>query len=301
MPITKLDQLLDAVKSKPKRRLVAAFANDGHTIEAVNEAREKGIIDATLVGDEAVIKKILAEQKLNAADFEIVHEPNDGKAASKAVELVRSGHGQILMKGLVSTDKYMKAILNKEHGLMNHGAVLSHVTVLENPNYHKLLVSSDAAVLTYPDLHQKIAITNYVIGVVQSLGIEKPKIALICATEQVSEKVQPTMDAAVISKMADRGQIKGAFVDGPMALDVAIDKESAETKGVKSPVAGDADGLVFPNIDAGNVFYKTNTKLCGCEQAAMVAGANAPCVLSSRGDSSLTKLYSIALAALNVK
>lgn len=125
MPITKLDQLLDAVKSKPKRRLVAAFANDGHTIEAVNEAREKGIIDATLVGDEAVIKKILDEQKLNAADFEIVHEPNDGKAASKAVELVRSGHGQILMKGLVSTDKYMKAILNKEHGLMNHGAVLS--------------------------------------------------------------------------------------------------------------------------------------------------------------------------------
>ncbi len=301
MPITKLDQLLDAVKSKPKRRLVAAFANDSHTIEAVNEAREKGIIDATLVGDEATIKTILGEMKLNAADFEIIHEPNDGKAATKAVELIRSGHAQILMKGLVSTDKYMKAILNKEHGLMSPGAVLSHITVLENPNYHKLLVSSDAAVLTYPDLSQKIAITNYVIQVVQSLGIEKPKIALVCATEQVSEKVQPTMDAAVISKMADRGQIKGAFVDGPMALDVAVDKESADTKGVKSPVAGDADGLIWPNIDAGNVFYKTNTKLCGCEQAAMVAGANAPCVLSSRGDSSLTKLYSIALAALNVK
>jgi phosphate butyryltransferase len=301
MPITKLDQLLDAVKSKPKRRLVAAFANDGHTIEAVNEARAKGIIDATLVGDEATIKKILEEQHLNAADFEIVHEPNDGKAAAKAVELIRSGHGQILMKGLVSTDKYMKAILSKDCGLMNPGAVLSHVTVLENPSYPKLLVSSDAAVLTYPDLKQKIAITNYVIQVVQSLGIEKPKIALVCATEQVSEKVPPTMDAAVISKMADRGQIKGAYVDGPMALDVAVDKESAETKGVKSPVAGDADGLIWPNIDAGNVFYKTNTKLCGCEQAAMVAGASAPCVLSSRGDSSLTKLYSIALAALNVK
>jgi phosphotransacetylase len=301
MPITKLDQLLEAVKSKPKRRLVAAFANDGHTIEAVNEAREKGIIDATLVGDEAIIQQILAEQQLNAADFEIVHEPNDGKAAAKAVELIRSGHGQILMKGLVSTDKYMKAILNKEHGLMNPGAVLSHVTVLENPNYPKLLVSSDAAVLTYPDLKQKIAITNYVIQVAQSLGIAKPKIALICATEQVSDKVPATMDAAIISKMADRGQIKGAFVDGPMALDVAIDRESATTKGVKSEVAGDADGLVFPNIDAGNVFYKTNTKLCGCEQAAIVAGANAPCVLSSRGDSSLTKLYSIALAALNAK
>ena len=301
MSITKLDQLLDAVKSKPKRRLVAAFANDAHTIEAVYEAREKVIIDATLVGDEAIIRKLLEEQKLNAADFEIVHEPNDGKAAAKAVELIRSGHGQILMKGLVSTDKYMKAILSKEHGLMNPGAVLSHVTVLENPNYPKLIVSSDAAVLTYPDLKQKIAITNYVIQVAQSLGIAKPRIALICATEQVSDKVPATLDAAIIAKMADRGQIKGAFVDGPMALDVAIDKESAATKGIINEVAGDADGLVFPNIDAGNVFYKTNTKLCGCEQAAMVAGANAPCVLSSRGDSSLTKLYSIALAALNAK
>ena len=301
MPITKLDQLFDAVQSKPKRRLVAAFANDAHTIEAVNEAREKGIIDATLVGDEATIRKILEEHKLNTADFEIVHEPNDGKAAAKAVELVRSGHGQILMKGLVSTDKYMRAILNKDYGLMNPGAVLSHVTVLENPNYPKLLVSSDAAVLTYPDLNQKIAITHYVIQVAQSLGIAKPKIALICATEQVSDKVPATMDAAIISKMAERGQIKGAFVDGPMALDVAVDKASAEMKGMHSEVAGDADGLVFPNIDAGNVFYKTNTKLCGCEQAAMVVGANAPCVLSSRGDSSLTKLYSIALAALNAK
>jgi phosphate butyryltransferase len=301
MPITKLDQLLDAVKSKPRRRLVAAFANDSHTIEAVNEAREKRIIDATLVGDEAVIRKILEEHRLDAADFEIIHEPVDSKAAAKAVELVRSGHGQILMKGLVSTDKYMKAILNKEQGLMGPGAVLSHVTVSENPNYPKLIVSSDAAVLTYPDLKQKVAITNYVIQVVQSLGIEKPRIALICATEQVSDKIPATLDAAVIAKMAERGQIKGAFVDGPMALDVAVDMECARTKGVLGEVAGNADGLVWPNIDAGNVFYKTNTKLCGGEQAAMVAGASAPCVLSSRGDSSLTKLYSIALAALNVK
>ena len=301
MPITKLDQLLDAVKSKPRRRLVAAFANDSHTIEAVNEAREKRIIDATLVGDETVIRKILEEHRLDAADFEIIHEPVDSKAAAKAVELVRSGHGQILMKGLVSTDKYMKAILNKEQGLMGPGAVLSHVTVSENPNYPKLIVSSDAAVLTYPDLKQKVAITNYVIQVVQSLGIEKPRIALICATEQVSDKIPATLDAAVIAKMAERGQIKGAFVDGPMALDVAVDMECARTKGVLGEVAGNADGLVWPNIDAGNVFYKTNTKLCGGEQAAMVAGASAPCVLSSRGDSSLTKLYSIALAALNVK
>ncbi len=299
MPITKLDQILETVKSKPKKRLIAAWAVDAHTIEAVNEAREKGIIDATLVGDEAQIKKMLADHKLDPAHFEIVHEATDSGAGTKAVELIRSGHGQILMKGLLSTDKYMRAILNKEKGLMSPGAVLSHVTVIENAHYHKLIACTDVA--TYPDLKQKIAITNYIIQVCQALGIEKPKVALVCATEQVSEGIEATVHASVISKMADRGQIKGAFVDGPMALDVAIDKESADTKGVKGEVPGDADALVFPNIDAGNVFYKTNTKLAGCELAAMVVGANVPCVLSSRGDSAKTKLYSIALAALSAK
>jgi len=301
MSITKLDQILDAVKSTAKKRLVAAWAVDGHTIEAVNAAREQGIIDATLVGDEAQIRKVCSELGIDPAAFEIIHEATDAAAGMKAVELVRSGHGQILMKGLLSTDKYMRAILNKEKGLMRPGAVLSHVTVMEHPRYHKLLVCSDVAVLPYPDLKQKVAITNYVIEVARSLGIAKPKVALVAATEQVSEGIEATVHASVISKMADRGQIKGAFVDGPMGLDVAIDKESADTKGVFGEVPGDADGLVWPNIDAGNVFYKTSTKLCGCELAAMVVGATAPCVLSSRGDSTQTKLYSIALAALNAK
>lgn len=301
MSITKLDQILEAVKSKAKKRLVAAWAVDAHTIEAVNEAREKGIIDATLVGDEAQILKACADLKIDPSVFEIIHEATDTGSGTKAVELIRSGHAQILMKGLLSTDKYMRAILNKEKGLMTPGAVLSHVTVMENPHYHKLLVCSDVAVLPYPDLKQKVAITNYVIQVGQALGIAKPKVALICATEQVSEGIEATVHASVISKMADRGQIKGGFVDGPMALDVAVDKESAETKGVKGEVPGDADCLVFPNIDAGNVFYKTNTKLGGCELAAMVVGASVPCVLSSRGDTAQTKLYSIALAALSAK
>ena len=301
MPITKLDQILEAVKSKDRKRLVAAWAVDAHTIEAVHEAREKGIIDATLVGDEARIRAVCAELKIDPTAFEIIHEATDVASGAKAVELVRSGHGQILMKGLLSTDKYMRAILNKEKGLLRPGAVLSHVTVIENARYPKLIICGDVAVLPYPDLKQKTAITNYLIGVGHTLGIEKPKVALVCATEQVSEGIPATVEASVISKMAERGQIKGAFVDGPMALDVAIDKECAETKGVGGPVAGDADCLMFANIDAGNVFYKANTKLAGCELAAMVVGANAPCVLSSRGDSAQTKLYSIALAALSVK
>jgi phosphate butyryltransferase len=173
--------------------------------------------------------------------------------------------------------------------------------VIENPRYPKLLVCGDVAVLPYPELKEKLAILNYCVGVAQALGVARPKVALIAATEQVLPKVQSTVDAAVIAKMAERGQIKGAFVDGPMALDVAIDPESARTKGIAGDVAGDADCLVFPNIDAGNVFYKTCTKLAGCEVAAMVAGAQAPCILSSRGDSVLTKLYSITLAALTAR
>lgn len=298
MSITRLEQMLEAVKEKPRKRLVAAFANDAHTIEAVNDAVSRGIVEGTLVGDEATIRKVCADKGIDAGQFRIVHEPGEAQAAAKAVALVRSGEGQILMKGLVSTDKYMRAILNKDGGLMDPGAILSHVSVIEHARYPKLIVCGDVAVIPYPELKEKIAITNYVIGVARALGIPKPKIALIAASEQVLPKVQATVDAAIIAKMAERGQIKGAFVDGPMALDVAVDKESADTKGVKGEVAGDADGLVFPNIDAGNVFYKTSSKLSGCEMAAVVAGAKAPCILSSRGDSVLTKLYSIALAAL---
>ena len=301
MPITHLEQLFDAVKAKPRKRLAAAYANDAHTIEAVHDAMSRGIVDATLVGDEQVIRDQCRQLGINPDLFQIVHEPGDSKAAARAVALVREGQCQLLMKGLVSTDKYMRAILNKEAGLMDPGAILSHVTVIENPRYPKLIVCGDVAVLPYPELMEKVAITNYCIQVAQALGVAKPKVAVIAASELVLPKVQPTVDAAIIAKMSERGQIKGAFVDGPMALDVAIDAECARTKGVGGEVAGDADCLVFPNIDAGNVFYKTNTKLAGCELAAIVAGAQAPCVLSSRGDSVLTKLYSIALAALTAK
>ncbi len=296
--ITRLDQVIDTLKSNEKKRLVAAYANDSHTIGAVNDAVELGIVDATLVGDEAEIAKTCKEHNFDMSRFTIVHEPNELKAAQKAVELINNGEGDMIMKGLVSTDKYMKAILNKEKGLMPPKAVLSHVTVMENPNYHKLLVVSDVAVIPQPDLNQKIAITNYVVKVAQSLGIEKPKVAMIAASEQVLPKMDACVDAAIISKMADRGQIKGAYVDGPLAIDVAIDKESAEIKKLDSMVAGDADCMVFPNIESGNVFYKVNTKLSNAELGAMVMGAKVPAILSSRGDSVKTKLYSIAMAAL---
>lgn len=299
--IKKLDDMFQVLKAQEKKILVAAYANDSHSISAVSQAIDLGLVAGTLVGDEQIIAQVCQEEGIDINKFRIVHESDEMKAAEKAVALINAGEGNLLMKGLVSTDKYMRAILNKEKGLMNPGAVLSHVTVIENANYHKLLVVGDVAIIPAPEIKEKIAITNYLIHVAKSLGVEKPKVALIGASEQVSLKMQSSIDAAIIAKMADRGQIKGADVDGPLALDVAIDMESAQIKKLSGQVAGDADCLVFPNIEAGNVFYKTNTKLAGSELGAIVVGARVPAVLSSRGDSTKTKLYSIALAALTTK
>lgn len=301
MGITKLDQIIELVKTKRKKRLIAAYANDAHTIEAVNEAVDKGIIEAVLTGDTETIKKVCAELKIDASKFKIIQEADEMKAASLAVKLINNGEGDILMKGLVSTDKYMRAILNKETGLMTPKAVLTHIAVVENPAYHKLLIASDCAIIPNPDIKQKETIINFMIQTAKAIGIDMPKVALIAATELVSTGMEACIDAAILSKMADRGQIKGAYVDGPLALDVAIDKESAKTKKMTGAVAGDADCLLFPNIESGNVFYKASTKFNNAEIAANVMGAKVPCVLSSRGDSSKTKLYSIALAAALAK
>lgn len=298
MAITKLDQMFDLLKSKPKRRLSVAFANDAHTIEAVYAAVEKGIVDATLTGDEAFIKKICAEHNMDAGKFEILNEPNEAKAATLAVQLINEGKANLLMKGSLSTDKYMRAILNKTAGITNEGAVLSHVTVMEFPTYHKLLTIADVAIIPQPDLKQKIRMIDYLVKVSKATGVEKPKVAVIAATEQMLAGMPACVDGAILAKMNDRGQIPGCVVDGPLSLDAAIDMESVQIKKITGPVAGDADCLLFPNIESGNVFFKGGTKLAGAELAAYVAGARVPCVLTSRGDSALTKTYSIALAAL---
>lgn len=301
--ITKLDDLLELVKSKGKKRLVAAYANDSHTIGAVSAAIDKGIVDGTLVGDIETIKKVCAEEGIDVNKFELVQEADETKAGVKAVSLIREGKGDILMKGLLSTDKYMRAILSKEAGLMpgKKNDMLTHMAVFEIPSYHKLLVCSDVAIVPAPDFKQKQQILSYLISTAKSLEIAKPKVALLAATEQVSVGMQACVDAAIISRMGDRGQVKGAVLDGPLALDVAIDAESAKTKKVGGEVAGDADCLLFPNIESGNVFYKACTKFAGAELACMVVGAKVPCILTSRGDSAKTKLYSIALAAINAK
>ena len=296
--IKKLDEMYDALKSGKKKRLIAAFANDAHTIEAIHKAVKLGIIDATLVGDKKIIESVCEKENIDPGSFTILNEKNESNAAAKAVQLINSGKGDLIMKGMVSTDKYMRAILNKENGLMDHGAILTHISVVEPKNYHKLLVIGDVAIIPQPELKEKIVIAKFLIKTAHSLGIERPKVAVLAATEQILPKMQACVDATVLAKMSDRGQIKGAVIDGPFALDVAIDKESAKIKKIDSEVAGDADCILFPNIESGNVFYKFHTKLADGEVAAVVAGARVPSILSSRGDSVQTKLNSIALASL---
>lgn len=299
MKITKLDDTFNYLKERPKKRLVVAYGQDANTVESVHQAVSMGLIEATIVGDEKVIQKVCKEKGCDHKAFEIINEPDENKAGTVAVDQILDGKGDFLMKGLISTDKYMRAILNKERGLLPPGGVLSHVTVFECQNYHKLLIAGDVAVIPQPDLKQKIAITNYLIKTAHSLGIAEPKIAIISATEKVNPKMSSCVDGAIIAKMSQRGQIKGAIIDGPFAMDVAIDKESADVKGIESVVAGDADGLLFPEIVSGNVFYKTMTKMAKAKLGAFVVGAKVPAILPSRGDDAKCKLYSIALAALS--
>lgn len=298
MTIQKLEDIVKTVQNQKPKRVAVAYAADTHTLEAVNNAYKLGFVIPILVGDEKCIKDLADKEGIDISMYKIIQESNDMKAACKAVELIRNGDADVLMKGTVTSDKYAKAILDKERGIMPPKGVLSHVTIIEVPNYHKLLIVSDVAIIPAPTFDQKIAMTNYLIKVANKLGIEQPKIAAIAPSEQVLPAIPSSTEAALLSKMAERGQIKGAFIDGPMALDVAIDMESAKIKKLESPVAGDADCLLFPCIEAANTFFKTCTKIAKGELAANVMGANAPAILTSRGDSSLTKTYSIALACL---
>lgn len=298
MKLERLADLFGYTKSLRKRTLVAVNAVDLHSLEAISEAIKLGIVSGVVTGNRDEIIRQCKAHYIDPELFQIIHAETEEDASRLAVDQVKQIPGSILMKGLINSDIYMKAILNKKAGLLPPGNVLSHVSVIDNPNYHKLLIVSDVAIIPYPTIPQKIAIVHYLKKMAIDLGIERPKIALITPTEQVLPSLVSCTDAVEVMKAAEDGRYEPAIVFGPIALDVALDLESAQIKNITSEVAGDADCLLFPNIDAGNVFYKTNTKLCGANQAAVVMGANVPIVLSSRGDSIQTKLNSIALAAM---
>lgn len=295
-----LSEIVEAAIARGRKRLAVAYGQDAHTIEAVYDAYKDGFVEATLFGSKEVIEKTCAELNIDPSVFNIVDEANPAKAVTAAVKAVASGEADVLMKGLVSTDVYMRGII--KDGLLPPKGVLSHVSVFEWSGYHKLLLASDIAVLPLPDLKQKQTLIKYLADVARVLEIPTPKIACVAAMELVNANIPAMAEGAILAKMGDRGQLGNVIVDGPLSLDVALYKEVAEHKKIKgSAVAGDADALLFPNLEAGNVFFKSVSHIGGGELAAMVVGATKPCVLTSRGDSALSKKYSIALACLSAK
>lgn len=300
--ITKLNEVVEAALKRGRKRLAVAYGQDSHTIEAVYDAYKEGLVEPTLYGDKSVIEQTCAELGIDVSVFRIIDEKVDVNCVRQAVAAVAAGDADILMKGLVSTDKYMRGILNKEIGLVPPKGILTHVSLVELPGYHKLLVISDVAIIPAPDFKQKQLQIKFLAETANLLGIATPKIACISATEQVLPTVPSNLECAILAKMGDRGQLGNVMVDGPLSLDVALFKEVAEHKKVKgSAIAGDVDCLLFPNIESGNVFFKSVSHIgCG-ELAAIVKGAKVPCVLTSRGDSALSKKYSIALACLAAK
>ncbi len=300
--IKKLSDIVDAARVRGRRRLAVAYGQDSHTLEAVYGAYKEGIVEATLYGDKATIEKVCKEEGIDVSVFQIIDEPSDVACIRRAVASVVAGDADVLMKGLCSTDKYMRGILNKEAGMFPPRGILSHVTVVEMPAYHKLLLLSDIAVIPLPDFKQKMALVGYLANTARLIDIKKPKIACIAPSEQVLPSVVSSYESAILAKMADRGQLGNVELDGPLSLDVAMYKEVADHKNVTgSSIAGDPDALLFPNIESANVFFKSATYICKSELAAMVVGTKYPCVLTSRGDTSKSKLYSIALACLAAK
>ena len=293
----KLSELVELAGRGPAGTLAVAGGHDPDTIQATGRAAREGLVNVVLIADADKVSALLDEEGLEPGLFSVEHCPDPYDAPRIAVSMVADGRAHMLMKGLVGTEVYMRAILDKERGLLPSGGILSHISILEIPTYHKLLIVSDVAVIPSPDIRQKVKMVNYCVSAARRLGIEKPNVAVVTATEKVSDKMPATMDAAILSKMAERGQIKHAVVEGPLALDVAVSKRACEIKGISGSVPGDADILIFPNIETGNVFYKTANILARARTAAVVAGTKVPCVLTSRADDDETKFHSIALAA----
>ncbi|WP_456408496.1 bifunctional enoyl-CoA hydratase/phosphate acetyltransferase [Caldithrix abyssi] len=289
-------QLLNQVSKMERRKIAVAMAQDSEILLALNAAYSAGLGDAILVGDREQIIKRAEEEHIHINNFEIVDVKEEKKCVREAVEIVRSGEAQVIMKGLCSTANFLKGILNKEHGL-RAAEVLSHLAIFESPNYPKLLMMSDAAMNIAPDLKTKIAITNNAIRAAHALGYKRPKVALLSAVEKVNAENMPSSaDAAIMAKMAERGQLAEAIVDGPLALDNALSPKANQIKGLQSAVGGKADICIVPNIEAGNIFYKLMTVLGNALVAGVILGAAAPVVLTSRADSENAKFLSIATA-----
>jgi phosphate butyryltransferase len=293
--ISELYNKSDAIQGA--KRLAVANAADDHSLDAIFKAKERNIIEPVLTGDQDEIKKLCDMNGYDLTGIQLFHTKSKAEAVAKSVQLVKNNEADILMKGNVGTADILRGVLNDDYGLKT-GSLLSHFAFFEIPVYHKLIGLTDVAMNIAPNLKEKVGIINNAVQYMLKVGYQKPKVAVVGAVEKVNEKMPATTDAAILSKMAQRKQISNCIIDGPLAYDNAMSKESAEHKGIVSEVAGETDLLLLPNIEAGNVLYKAYAHMGG-KLAAVILGASAPIVLTSRSDSEESKLNSIVLAAVS--
>jgi phosphate butyryltransferase len=297
MPITTFVELMAEARRAGPKMVAVAVPHEPEILLSAQDAQKEGIATCTLVGDRDLIRELAAEQQIDITRMMLIHEPDPKTAARKVMELLRMGHADLAMKGKLETGDFLRAALDREMGL-RVGRLFTHVAVFEVPGFDRLLFVTDSGVVVAPTLEQKVEIVQNAIMVAQRLGVREPKVAILAATEMVNPKIPTTMDAANLAKMADRGQIQGAHVDGPLALDNAISPESVAIKGITGPVAGVADILVTPDVEAGNMLAKAITYFAKGKMAGVVVGGKSPLIVASRSDPHETKLVSMALGVL---
>ena len=296
----KYERLLERCRTLPAIPTAVAHPCEESALIGAVEAAQAGLIEPILVGPAAKIEQTAKSAKIDLGKLEIIDAQHSVESAKKAVDLVKQGRAEVLMKGSLHSDELLGAIVSREGGLRT-GRRISHVFVMDVPTYHKVLIITDAAINIAPTLEDKVDICQNAIDLVNSLRhdkSEKPKVAILAAVETVTTKMPATLDAAALCKMAERGQIKGAILDGPLAFDNAISKQAAETKGIKSTVAGDPDILLAPDLEAGNILAKQLTFLANADSAGLVLGAKVPVILTSRADSVRSRIASCAVAKL---
>lgn len=301
MSIKNFEELINKVKKfDSKKRAVVVSAHDEHTLEAIQRAENEGLIESILIGDKKEIIEILDKLEFVKDDDMIIDAKNDTEAAYKAVEMIKNEKADFIMKGKIQTGDLLKAVVDKEKGLRT-GNIMSHFVINEIPSYNKLIVTTDGGMMMYPTLEQKKQILENAVNTLLALGYEKPRVAALAAVEKVNPKMPETIDAFELKKMSQNGEIENCIVEGPISYDLAMSEESAKIKGFESPVTGDADILLVPNITVGNILGKSLVYSAGAKMAGFIVGAKVPIVLTSRGSTSEEKYLSLVLSAAAVK
>lgn len=281
-----------------RHRIAVAWAQDTNTIGALHKAVRNGLIEAILIGNTTAIRKACNSASADCSHFTVIESENEAHACSEAVRMTTAGAADVVMKGLVGTDKFLRAVMDKKKGLMSPGSVLSYVCAIEMPSYNKLLFITDPAVIPFPDLSQKTAMARYAIDMAGRFGISKPKIALIGASEKASNHFDYSSDYMAMLKMASEGELANCEMDGPLDIFLACDKKSVAIKGIETPVNGEADILLFPSLESCNPFYKALMLFAKGEMAGLIRGTEKPVIVMSRSESELSKYYCIVLSCL---